>query len=72
MAATHKTAPDAPAPTGEAVPPLQQGDRLTRTEFERRYDAVPDLKKAELIEGTVSMPSPVTIVKPPLRPLIAK
>src|SRR5690348_4097336 len=44
----------------DAVPPLRHGDRLTRAEFERRYDAMPDLKKAELIEGVVYMPSPVT------------
>ena len=41
------------------VPPLRDGDRLTRDEFERRYDAMPELKKAELIEGVVYMPSPV-------------
>jgi Uma2 family endonuclease len=41
------------------IPLLEQGDRLTRAEFERRYDAMPDLKKAELIEGIVHMPSPV-------------
>lgn len=41
------------------VPPLVAGDRLTRDEFERRYDAMPGLKKAELIEGVVYMPSPV-------------
>ena len=41
------------------VPPLEPGDRLTRVEFERRYDAMPDLKKAELIEGVVHMPSPL-------------
>ena len=63
MAAMHKTASEAPAPTGDGVPPLQQGDRLTRAEFERRYEAMPDLKKAELIEGTVFMPSPVSIEK---------
>ncbi|MGH9852033.1 MAG: Uma2 family endonuclease, partial [Blastocatellia bacterium] len=40
-------------------PRLEQGDRLTREEFERRYDAMPNLKKAELIEGVVYMPSPV-------------
>jgi len=40
-------------------PRLEQGDRLTREEFERRYDAMPNLKKAELIEGAVYMPSPV-------------
>ena len=39
--------------------PLENGDRLTRGEFERRYAARPDLKKAELIEGVVYMPSPV-------------
>lgn len=37
------------------VPPLENGDRLTRTEFERRYAAMPYLKKAELIEGVVYM-----------------
>src|SRR5262245_6206024 len=41
------------------IPPLENGDRLTRAEFERRYDAMPGLKKAELIEGEVYMPSPV-------------
>ena len=40
-------------------PPLKPGDRLTRDEFERCYDAMPHLKKAELIEGVVYMPSPV-------------
>jgi Uma2 family endonuclease len=42
-----------------APPPLEPGDRLTRAEFERRYAAMPGLKKAELIEGVVYMPSPV-------------
>jgi Uma2 family endonuclease len=41
------------------IPPLENGDHLTRGEFERRYEAMPDLKKAELIEGVVYMPSPV-------------
>ena len=40
-------------------PPLETGDRLTRREFERRYEAMPLLKKAELIEGVVYMPSPI-------------
>ena len=40
-------------------PPLKHGERLTRDEFERRYEAMPHLKKAELIEGVVYMPSPV-------------
>jgi Uma2 family endonuclease len=42
-----------------AIPPLENGDRLTRAEFMRRYDAMPDLKKAELIEGVVYVSSPV-------------
>ena len=41
------------------LPPLQNGDRLTRLEFERRYTAMPHLKKAELIEGAVYMASPL-------------
>lgn len=44
-----------------AVPSLQNGDRLTRGEFERRYTAMPNVKKAELIEGIVYMPSPVRL-----------
>ncbi|MXZ19164.1 MAG: Uma2 family endonuclease [Caldilineaceae bacterium SB0665_bin_25] len=40
------------------VPPLNNGDRLTRAEFERIYTAHPEIKKAELIEGVVYMPSP--------------
>jgi Uma2 family endonuclease len=46
-------------PGNGAIPPLENGDRLTRDEFERRYDAMPGLKKAELIEGEVYLPSPV-------------
>ena len=42
-----------------SMPPLENGDRLTRDEFERRYEAMPHLKKAELIEGVVYVPSPV-------------
>lgn len=42
-----------------AAPLLEPGDRLSRSEFERRYERMPHLKKAELIEGTVYMPSPV-------------
>jgi len=41
--------------------PLESGDRLTRAEFERRYSARPDIKKAELIEGVVYVASPVRI-----------
>lgn len=35
------------------IPPLVNGDKLTRDEFHRRYNAMPNLKKAELIEGIV-------------------
>lgn len=45
------------------VPPLRDGDRLTRAEFERRYDAMPELHKAELIDGVVHMSSPVRFEK---------
>jgi len=47
------------SPPSPPIPPLEQGDRLTRAEFERRYEAMPHVKKAELIEGVVHMPSPV-------------
>ncbi len=43
----------------QEIPLLENGDRLTRPEFERRYAAMPQVKKAELIEGIVYMPSPV-------------
>ena len=42
--------------------PLINGDHLTRAEFERRYAAQPHIKKAELIEGVVHMPSPVSVI----------
>ncbi|HEY9658226.1 MAG TPA: Uma2 family endonuclease [Allocoleopsis sp.] len=41
------------------IPPLESGDRLSRVEFERRYHAMPHLKKAELIEGVVYVASPL-------------
>jgi Uma2 family endonuclease len=51
--------PPSSQPPAETILPLEPGDRLTRAEFERRYDSMPRLKKAELIEGVVYMPSPV-------------
>jgi Uma2 family endonuclease len=48
-----------PKTDAPAVPPLRHGDRLDRLEFERRYEAMPHVNKAELIEGVVYMPSPV-------------
>ena len=45
-----------------AVPPpmLLEADCLTSDEFLRRWEEIPDLKHAELIDGIVSMPSPVS------------
>ncbi len=48
-----------PRKTTDNPPRLEAGDVLTRTEFERRYAAMPGLKKAELIDGIVYMASPV-------------
>ena len=45
------------------LPPLENGDRLTRYEFERRYQAMIQIKKAELIEGVVYVASPVRATK---------
>lgn len=56
--ATRSTRKIAPNPN---ILPLENGDRLTQAEFERRYDAMPNLKKAELIEGIVYMGSPLRI-----------
>ena len=50
---------DAPAPVRRLS--LENGDRLTRREFERRYETRPDIKKAELIEGVVYMSAAVRI-----------
>ena len=41
------------------IPELENGDRLNRLEFERRYDAMLGLKKSELIKGVVYRGSPV-------------
>ena len=46
-------------PLSVPIPQLEGGDSLTREEFERRYEAMPQLRKAELIEGVVHMPAPV-------------
>jgi Uma2 family endonuclease len=51
--------------SSKTIPLLENGDRLTRHEFERRYTAMPYQKrgrnKAELIEGIVYMASPLRI-----------
>jgi hypothetical protein len=43
------------------VQALAAGDWLTREEFLRRWEAHPEIKKAELIGGIVYMPSPVSV-----------
>ena len=41
------------SPVARPVPPLLNGDRLTRAEFECRWDLHPEVKRAELIDGEV-------------------
>ncbi len=41
------------------IPPLESGDRLSRHEFERRYEVMPPITKAELVEGVVYVASPL-------------
>ena len=43
----------------EAPVSLETGDHLTRDEFHRRYLARPDIRRAELIDGVVYVPSPL-------------
>jgi Uma2 family endonuclease len=43
----------------QQIAPLENGDRLTDYEFERRYQAMPRHQKAELIEGVVYLASPL-------------
>lgn len=62
MAAPIRVETAGPASNGR-VPPLENGDRLSRAEFEQRYEAMPELKKAELLEGVVYVPSPVRVRK---------
>ncbi len=41
-----------------SLPVLENGDRLTQSEFHRRYEAYPDDVKIELVGGIVYMASP--------------
>lgn len=42
-------------PNGTAAPPpLERHDRLTRVQFEQRYEAMPNLKKAEILKAGVT------------------
>jgi len=49
-------------PARKKIPLLENGDHLTRDEFERRYEAMPEIR-AELIEGVVYMSSPVRVTE---------
>ncbi len=49
-----------PGPRG-GIPPLEPGAHLSASEFLRRYEAMPEVKKAELISGIVYMASPVRL-----------
>lgn len=46
-------------PREHSLHPLENGEHLRAEEFLRRYEAAPELKKAELIQGIVFMGSPV-------------
>ena len=46
--------------SADQTPPLSNGDRLTATEFTRRWDNMPGLKHAELIGGQVYVNPPVS------------
>jgi len=46
---------------GPSIPPLENGAHLVASEFLRRYEAMPELKKAELVNGVVFMGSPVRV-----------
>jgi Putative restriction endonuclease len=46
-------------PKRARVPLLNNGDRMKATEFEARYARMPYVKRAELLNGVVYMPSPV-------------
>ncbi|QJB27109.1 Uma2 family endonuclease [Limnospira fusiformis] len=50
-----------PSGSQTILPTLENGDRLSMIEFERRYSLLPDIKKAELVEGVVYMTSPVRV-----------
>jgi Uma2 family endonuclease len=52
--------PTSPRGNGPSARPLRSGEHLSRAEFERRWDATPGLRWAELIEGIVFMSPPIS------------
>jgi Uma2 family endonuclease len=57
----YGTTPSVPPVASGTLPPLANGDRLDAKEFLRRYEAMPHVHDAELVEGVVYMPSPVSV-----------
>jgi hypothetical protein len=59
-----KAAEPSEAPGNGAIPPLKDGDRLSRAEFERRYMAMPDLVNAgfALVQQGLRCPENVDFV----------
>ena len=47
-------------PAPPTIPLLVDGQRLGQAEFHRRYEAMPPRTRAELVGGTVYMPSPMS------------
>ena len=45
----------------QVTQPLVSGEKLSREEFLRRWEALPGLKFAELLEGVVYLPSPLSV-----------
>lgn len=52
---------DARAAAKTKIPTLRNGQRLTRTEFMRRWEGMPELRRAERIEGRVSLSPPISL-----------
>ena len=57
---SHTAVANPPGTSHVAVPTLVNGDRLSQEEFHRRYEAMPEDFKAELIGGIVYVASPPT------------
>jgi len=52
--------PDASARVFELLLPREKGERTHSRDFLRRFERMPEVKKAEVIEGTVYLGSPVS------------
>jgi hypothetical protein len=57
----NKQAKGIKSPAPASAPSLLNGDHLSVPEFERRYWSMPEVKKAELIEGIVVMSPRITL-----------